>query len=192
MVRQRQSFIGRAFFVLFSTSLNQEAIMDYKIGDTVVHCMYGLGRVIRLEEQTFSGEKMLYYVVQVRDMTVWVPANAQVMSRLRTPTPRGEFPKLFSILNEPGGTLPVDRLERRTHLLEELNDGKAESCCRVVRDLSFLQHIKPLNDNDRLILKQASDTLLGEWEFSLSVPLALAQARLHDLLIKPSHSPASV
>jgi hypothetical protein len=55
-----------------------------------------------------------------------------------------------------------------------------------VRDLSFYQYGKTLNENDRLVLKQASDSLLGEWEFSLSIPLALAQVRLQSLLVKPS------
>jgi RNA polymerase-interacting CarD/CdnL/TRCF family regulator len=180
------AYQGWAFFVSFSIRLNQELIMDFKIGDTVIHGRYGLGTIIRLEEQTFSGGKIFYYVVQIRDITIWVPADAQVMSRMRSPTPQGEFPRLFSILNEPGGTLPDDRLERKTYLAEELKDGKAESCCRVVRDLSFYQYGKTLNENDRLVLKQASDSLLGEWEFSLSIPLALAQVRLQSLLVKPS------
>ena len=160
--------------------------MDFKIGDTVIHGRYGLGTIVRLEEQTFSGGKIFYYVVQIRDITIWVPADAQALSRMRSPTPQAEFPGLFSILHEPGSTLPDDRLERKTYLVEELKDGKAESCCRVVRDLSFYQYGKTLNENDRLILKQASDTLLGEWEFCLSVPLALAQVRLQNLLVKPS------
>jgi RNA polymerase-interacting CarD/CdnL/TRCF family regulator len=96
--------------------------MDFKNGDTVIHCKYGLGTIVRVEEQTFTGGKMLYYVVQIRDITIWVPADAQVMSRMRSPTPQGEFPRLFSILNEPGGTLPDDRLERKMYLVEELKD----------------------------------------------------------------------
>ena len=67
-----------------------------------------------------------------------------------------------------------------------MKDGKAESCCRVVRDLSFFQYRKSLNENDKFVLKQASDSLLGEWEFSLSIPLAQAQVKLNDLLMKPS------
>ena len=164
--------------------------MDFKIGDAVIHCTYGLGRIVRLEEQAFLGKETLYYVVQVRNMTIWVPADAQVLSRMRCPTPQDEFPRLFSILHEPGGTLPDDRFARKTYLVEELKDGKAESCCRVVRDLSFYQYGKTLNENDKLVLKQASDSLLGEWEFSLSVPLALAQVKLNSLLLKPTQPPA--
>jgi RNA polymerase-interacting CarD/CdnL/TRCF family regulator len=177
-------------FVSSSNRLNQELMMDFKIGDTVIHGRYGIGIIVRLEEQTFSGGKMLYYVVQIRDMSIWVPADAQVLSRMRSPTPQDEFPRLFSILKEPGGTLPDDHLARKMYLVEELKDGKAESCCRVVRDLSFFQYGKTLNENDRLVLKHASDSLLGEWEFSLSIPLELAQVKLNSLLIKPPQPPA--
>jgi len=158
--------------------------MDFLEGDPVVHWTYGFGKIVRLEKRTFSGEKKLCYVVQIRDLTIWVPADEKVMSRLRPPTPEREFSKLFAILTEPGESLSNDPLERRTHLVEELNDGKAESVCRVIRDLSSYQRRKKLNDNDKLVLKQASDSLLGEWEFSLSIPLAQAKLELHRLLMK--------
>jgi RNA polymerase-interacting CarD/CdnL/TRCF family regulator len=160
--------------------------MEFLMGDPVIHWTYGLGKIVRQEERTFSGEKKLYYVVQIRDLTVWVPADAKVMSRLRSPTPEREFSKLFAILSGLGESLSDDRLERKTHLVEEMKDGKAEAVCRVIRDLSFFQQRKPLNDNDKLILRQASDSLLGEWGFSLSIPLAQAQVELYRLLVKPS------
>jgi RNA polymerase-interacting CarD/CdnL/TRCF family regulator len=164
--------------------------MDFLMGDPVIHWTYGLGRIVRLEERAFSGEKTLYYVVQIRDFTIWVPADAKVMSRLRSPTPEREFSKLFAILREPGGFLPDDRLERKTQLVEELKGGKVEAVCRVIRDLSSFRQRKPLNDNDKLVLKWASDSLLGEWGFSLSIPLAQAQLELNSLLMKPSQNMA--
>jgi len=158
--------------------------MDFQLGDPVIHWTYGLGKVVRIEERKFSGEKTLYYVVQIRDLTVWVPADAQLMSRLRSPTTKRGFSKLFTILSEPGESLSDDRLERKTQLVEVLKGGRAESVCRVIRDLSFYQHRKPLNENDKLVLKQALDLLLSEWGFSLSVPLAQAQVELNGLLMK--------
>lgn len=158
--------------------------MDFLAGDPVIHWTYGFGKIVRLEERTFSGEKKLYYVVQIRDLTVWVPADEKVLSRLRPPTPRREFSKLFAILTGPGESLSDDRLERRTQLVEELKDGKAEAVCRVIRDLSSFQLRKPLNDNDKLVLKQASDSLLSEWEFSLSIPWEQAKVELSRLLMR--------
>ena len=97
-----------------------------------------------------------------------------------------EFSIAEALVAQPGETLPDDQRERKTYLVEELKDGKAEILLPGVRDLSFFQYGKTLNENDRLVLKQASHSLLGEWEFSLSIPLALAQANLQNLLIKPS------
>jgi RNA polymerase-interacting CarD/CdnL/TRCF family regulator len=158
--------------------------MEFNMGDPVIHWIYGLGKIVQQEERTFSGEKKLYYAVQIRDLTVWVPADANVMSRLRSPTSEAEFSKLFDILSAPGESLPNDRLERKTQLVDELKGGNAEAVCRVIRDLSCFQKRKPLNDNDKLVLRQASDSLLGEWGFSFSITLAQAQVELYRLLMK--------
>jgi len=156
--------------------------MNFRVGDAVIHWAHGLGEIIRLEEQTIGEEKKLYYVVQIRDLTVWVPADEETDGRLRTPTPKNEFKKLFAILGAPGEPLPDDRLERKTQLHDALRDGRAESLCRLVRDLSWQQTRRPLNDHDKDILKRALDRLLGEWGFSLSVPVPQAAKELRRML----------
>src|SRR6266511_2510369 len=62
--------------------------MNLHKGDTVMHWAHGIGQIVNLEERALSGSKAIYYVVQVRDMTVWVPADSKVESRLRPPTPK--------------------------------------------------------------------------------------------------------
>src|SRR6266545_1607845 len=110
--------------------------MNFNAGDTVMHWTYGIGQIVNLEERDLSGSKALYYAVQVRDLTVWVPADGKVGSRLRSPTPKSRFKRLLAFLSSPSEPLPEDRLERRTHLLELLKDGRPESRCQVIRDLS--------------------------------------------------------
>jgi RNA polymerase-interacting CarD/CdnL/TRCF family regulator len=158
--------------------------MNFHKGDTVMHWTHGIGQIVNLEERALSGSKTIYYVVQVRDMTVWVPADSQVRSRLRSPTPKPRFQRLLAILSSPSEPLPEDRLERKTHLLELLKDGRPESLCQVIRDLSAYQKQlgKPMNDNDQIILKQSRNTLLGEWGFVLSITHAQAEHELHRLL----------
>jgi len=161
--------------------------MDFHVGDTVIHWSYGFGKIVRLEERNLPGQAALYYVVQLRDLTVWVPVDGELMSRLRSPTPRSKFEELFAILRSPGESLPNDRLERRTLLLKEQKDGCAEANCRIIRDLSSYQQANPMNDNDKLVLKRTLDSLLGEWMFSLSVPFAQAELELGRLLNHQPH-----
>lgn len=165
--------------------------MDFRVGDTVVHWSYGLGKIIGLEERDLTGQTILYYIVQIREFTVCVPVDGEATSRLRPPTSAHEFNKLFAILSGLGESLSEDRLERRNQLRKELANGKADAVCRVIRDLSSFALKKPLNDEDKNILKRASSTLCSEWGFSLSVSMAQAESELHHLLAHPSENVAA-
>jgi RNA polymerase-interacting CarD/CdnL/TRCF family regulator len=159
--------------------------MNFHKGDTVMHWTHGIGQIVNLEERALAGAKATYYVVQVRDMTVWVPADSKVRSRLRPPTPKFRFQRLLAILSSPSEPLPEDRLERKNRLQELLQDGRPESLCQVIRDLSAYQkqQTRPMNDNDQMVLKQSRNTLLGEWGFVLSLTHAQAEHELHRLLM---------
>jgi len=156
--------------------------MDYKIGDPVMHWTYGFGLIVGLEERDLSGKTTLYYAVKLHDLTVWVPADENLQNRLRRPTPAADFKQLFSILSSSGDPLPDDRHERKLHLVERLKDGRAESLCRVLRDLFAFQQRKSLNENDQFLMKRVQAALLGEWGFSLSIPPTQAATDLHRLL----------
>jgi len=134
------------------------------------------------EERTLSGQNTLYYAVQIGDLTVWVPADGKLGSRLRPPTPQAGFKKLLAILSSPGEPLPDDRQDRKTRLLELLKDGRAESLCRVIRDLSAYRQVRPLNENDQALMRRAQNALLGEWGFALSITPAQAELELNRLL----------
>jgi RNA polymerase-interacting CarD/CdnL/TRCF family regulator len=156
--------------------------MNIHVGGPVIHWVYGFGEILRLEEKNLPGQASHYYVVQVKNLTIWVPADKELTNRLRVPTPEGQFNRLFDILSSPSEPLSKDRLERRTHLQEEQKNASAEANCRIIRDLSSRQQEAQLNDHDLLVLKQTRDSLLSEWTYSLSIPLAVAENELHRLL----------
>jgi RNA polymerase-interacting CarD/CdnL/TRCF family regulator len=156
--------------------------MDFHVGDSVMHWTYGLGQITQLEERAVSGQNTLYYAVQIGDMTVWVPADDKIESRLRPPTQGSRFKRLLTILSSPGEPLPIDRQERKLRMLEMLKDGRAESICRVIRDLTTFRKAKPLNDNDQAVLKRLQTSLLSEWGFALSITPAQAEIELRRLL----------
>ena len=156
--------------------------MDFHVGDSVMHWTYGLGQIVGLEERILSEQKTLYYAVKVRDLTIWVPADDNLENRLRAPTTPAGFKQLFTILTSSSEPLPDDRQERRLLLREQLKDGRAESLCRVIRDLFAFQQARSLNENDQNLLKRTREALLGEWGFALSIPPMKAESELHRLL----------
>lgn len=160
--------------------------MGFHEGDLVMHCTYGLGKVINVEERAIHGPVMLYYAVQIGDMTVWVPADDHLGTRLRPPTHGTEFQRLLDILAGPGEKLPDDRHERKELLEMWLKDGRAESLCRVIRSLTNFRQVHPLNDNDQIFLRRTQHALIGEWGYSLSIPVAQAEHDMHHLLASNS------
>jgi RNA polymerase-interacting CarD/CdnL/TRCF family regulator len=156
--------------------------VDFKIGDPVMHWTYGFGEIVKLEERVLNDKSILYYAVKSSNLTIWVPADDNLESRLRPPTSPKEFEKLFKILTGSEEPLSDDRHERKTYLVELLKDGRAESLCRVIRDLFAYQKRKSLNENDQHLMKRVQSVLLGEWEFSLSVPPTQAASDLHRML----------
>ncbi|MGW8251512.1 MAG: hypothetical protein ACWGO1_12780, partial [Anaerolineales bacterium] len=134
------------------------------------------------EEKVIAGEATRCYVVQFQDLTVWVPVQVSGESNLRLPTPRSEFDHVFSILRAPGGSLSENRFERKTQLMEMMQEGRIESICQVVRDLSIYRTEKKLNEYDSSVLERAQDFLLSEWKLVLSVSRSEAEQKLTQIL----------
>jgi len=156
--------------------------MKFQVGEQVIHWKFGLGEIVQLEEKVVLGKSALYYVVQIRDFLMWVQANDAGEASLRKPTPDSEFNSLFDILRGPGETLSFDCLERKQHLQDQMRNGKLDSVCRVVRDLTSFSVVKKLNENDKSVLERARNFLITEWGLSLSVTSDQAERELAQML----------
>jgi CarD family transcriptional regulator len=156
--------------------------MNFQVGETVIHSSHGLAEVVGLEEKAVGGEKILYYVVKARDLTIWIPSNGTDKGTLRHPTERSEFKSLLAILGGACGPLSSDRMERKGQLQRLMREGNSESVCRLIRDLTFYRQTNKLNENDSAMLERAQNTFLDEWSYSLSIPLPQAKSELKHIL----------
>jgi len=154
----------------------------FQIGDKVIHWTYGLGEIKLIEEKIIHGHLTNCYVVQISDLTIWVPIDDLNQNSLRLPTPPNDFEKLFTILTSPGEKLLEDRMLRKTQLIERLKDGQLASICQVVRDLTHFQRVAKLNDQERSILERAIQSLLAEWTYSLGTPFNQAHQAMVSML----------
>jgi RNA polymerase-interacting CarD/CdnL/TRCF family regulator len=162
------------------TMLEQDTA--FQVGDQVIHWIYGIGEIIQMDEKILLGKTGKYYVVQMRDLTLWVPRNKTGSQCLRAPTAAEDFEELFQILSSPGEPLSTNSYARKTELTEILKDKTLESICRVVRDLVSYKRSGRINENDNSTLAYARNFLLNEWSVALSVPFQQAERELADLL----------
>jgi RNA polymerase-interacting CarD/CdnL/TRCF family regulator len=154
----------------------------FQVGDQVIHWTYGPGVIIQLDEKSLSGRTRLYYVVQMRDLKLWVPVDQTDDRSLRLPTPKKEFEDLFQIFSSPGNTLSSDRNERRLQLVERLKDHNLASICEVIRDLTLHKRSIKMNDNDNATLERSRNFLIYEWSIAYSIPIWEAETELRKLL----------
>ena len=134
--------------------------MDFKKNDWVVHCTHGLGQIKDIEERTFFDKVTLYYMVQVSDLTIWIPADENIQSRLRFPTSPASFKKSISILSTAPEKLPDDYRQRNTQLSEMLKDGRADSLCKVIRDLTAYRHARSWSEHDNALMRRTQKASL--------------------------------
>ena len=87
--------------------------MGFQIGDKVIHCTFGLGEIVNIEEKTIRGQLANCYVVRINDLTTWIPINDQEQHTLRLATLPAEFDKFSAILTDAGESLPEDRVLRK-------------------------------------------------------------------------------
>ena len=156
--------------------------MGFQIGDWVVHCTHGLGQVLAIEERANNNKTALYYMIQLKDLTIWVPADENLNSRLRFPASAEEFKKFLAILSGSAEKLLDDRRQRNLQLLEILKDGSVESMCKVLRDLAAHRHHRTWNEYDSALMNRVQKALIVEWSFSLSVSPLDAEIELQKLL----------
>jgi CarD family transcriptional regulator len=156
--------------------------MEFQVGDSVVHWTYGPGIIVQIEKKDIMDKTTECYVVEIGEMTLWVPLSRADSGSLRPPTPASRFTELLEILRSPAQTLSSDRLERRIYLLEQLKSGTLEAICQLVRDLANLKRTGKMNDHDKIIFERSQKFLLTEWEIVLSVPANQAEQSLRHLL----------
>jgi RNA polymerase-interacting CarD/CdnL/TRCF family regulator len=171
--------MGLALFLFTPT---KEAVMEFQTGDNVVHCTHGLGRVLAIEERTFFDKITFYYMVQMKDLTIWIPADENLKRRLRLPNSEGSFKQLLSILSSPAEPLPDDRRQRSLQVSEMIEDGKAESLCRAIRDLTANRYSRSWSESDNALMRRAQKALIGEWSFIFSITPLEAERELQRLL----------
>jgi RNA polymerase-interacting CarD/CdnL/TRCF family regulator len=156
--------------------------MGFQIGDKVIHSTFGFGEIINIEDKTIHGKLENCFVVQMGDMTIWVPIEDSSQTTLRAPTSPEEFIETLPILTSPTENLVEDRVLRQKQLSDRLKDGQLASICRVVRDLSSYKRQTKLNDQERSIFERAVKSLLTEWTFSLGTTQLQARQAMETML----------
>jgi CarD family transcriptional regulator len=166
--------------------------MQFNVDDYIVHPVYGVGHLVKIEERQFSEEAAcLYYQINWPKRQVWMPVVAQQAGGLRLITARRELDRYRTVLKGQPALLSKNYYQRRQELLSSLDQGSFQSVCEVVRDLTAWGKHKRLSRTDGVTLRETRQALCHEWATAAGVSNRAASQEIDALLLVTQHaSPA--
>lgn len=136
----------------------------FKIGDKILHPVYGAGTLISIEERTDDGMTAEFYVIELvqgkgRLVTPVEKAKEVGLRKPISKRSRGTLSKVFA--GRPR-KLPEDYRLRRGSITDRLREGSFVEVGRVVRDLTCVEKQGRATTGDRRLLQRAKEVLAEE------------------------------
>lgn len=157
--------------------------MQFKSGDFVVHPVYGVGQIVKIEEKQFSRKgACLYYQVILPKRTVWIPVETHGTAGLRLVTAKSDLDQYRNLLTSRPIPLLKNHHRRHRELVSRLKQGSFQVVCEVVRDLTAWGWRKPLGPTDTATLQKTRQNLYQEWAMAAGVSMAEAIKEVKSLL----------
>jgi RNA polymerase-interacting CarD/CdnL/TRCF family regulator len=145
-------------------------MLEFKIGDTVVHWTYGVGKIVAVDDRGLPGQPLFYYAIETGEQTLWVPVNENGNSSLHRQTPNTDFGLFTRVLRTAGDKMPDNPYQRRKELNQRMQKRTLVEACLIIRDLNYRSRSRVSSSSDISVLNNAQSSLLDEWVLSLDTP----------------------
>ena len=141
----------------------------YKVSQHLVYPLQGVGEIKAIEERTFKGKEVLYYILylDISDMTVMVPVNKTEELGIRPIVPQEESIEALNLLSLEYEPVTADWKMRYQMNLDLLKSGSIGDNAIVVRTLYHRSKIKELPIQERKLYDNALKILSDELIYSL-------------------------
>ena len=162
----------------------EEPVMQFKVGTAVVHPVYGVGRIVKIEKKQFPDIKVRrYYQIDLSNRnTIWVPVEAQADIGLRLVTTNKDLDQYRRLLKSQPVILDSNDSKRPVALANRLKEGSFQVMCEIVRDLTASDEGKRLGTTNRSLLLKARESLCQEWAVAANISETEATQEIDSLL----------
>lgn len=138
--------------------------MGFKVGQKVVYPNHGIGTIEQIEQKQIGAQALPFYTLRLAatNSVVLVPvANASEVG-LRSPISSGECEMLLKNLADDFSSPAHDWKDRFKDFSEKMRTGDIFEVADVLKNLTFLSHIKPLSFREQRMLERARYLVISE------------------------------
>ena len=164
--------------------INTDTAPAFKLNQHVVYPLQGVGKINSIEEKSFKGKSILYYIIylDITDMTVMVPVDKALELGIRPIVSKKESEKALKLISDEYQPVTADWKMRYQMNLDLLKSGSVLDIATVVRTLYHRSKVKELPIQERKLFDNAMKILVDEISFSLDKPKREVEEIIFDKL----------
>jgi len=157
---------------------------EFKIGDKVVHPLYGVGTLVSIEKQGSVGMAAKSYVIELAhgEGRLITPVEKAESLGLRKAVSKRGRRKLWKVFSGRPRRLAENPLKRQSDIARRLREGNFVEVGRVIRDLTWRQGRGRATRGDKRLLQRAKELLAEELAVSDGIEVDEAMERIGSAL----------
>ena len=161
--------------------------LDFKTGHYVVYPTQGVGRLLRVEEQTIGDQKIKMMVIDFErnHMTLRVPIDRAEISGLRPLTSAKKLDEAINVAKGKAGAKRMIWARRAAQYEENINSGDPMKLAEVVRDLQRRTATDTMTFSARQLYLRALERMAQEFAILHKMDLEAASEKIEDILGVP-------
>ena len=161
--------------------------LDFKNGQYVVYPTQGVGKLLRVEEQTIGDQKMKLMVIDFErnHMTLRVPLERAEISGLRPLTSVRKMDEAIQSAKGKAGAKRMIWARRAAQYEENINSGDPMKLAEVVRDLQRRSATDTMTFSARQLYLRALERMAQEFAVLHKMDLDTASDKIEDILGVP-------
>lgn len=158
--------------------------LDFKTGQYVVYPTQGVGKLVRVEEQTVGGQKMKMLVIdfEKNHMTLRVPLERAEISGLRPLVSNKKMDEAISSARGKAGAKRMIWARRAAQYEENINSGDPMKLAEVVRDLQRRSAADTMTFSGRQLYLRALERMAQEFAVLHKMDIDSASEKIEDIL----------
>lgn len=158
--------------------------LEFKNGQFVVYPTQGVGRVLRLEEQSVAGHKIRMIVIEFgqNNMTLRVPVDRAELSGLRPLVSTKKMDEAISSAKRAAGAKRMIWARRAAAYEENINSGDPMKLAEVVRDLQRRSNTDTMTFSGRQLYMRALERMAQEFAILHKIEVEEASEKIEEIL----------
>src|SRR5215212_4255111 len=161
-------------------------MVGFKVGQKVVYPNHGIGTIEQIEQKQIGPNSLPFYTLRLAatNSLVLVPVANATEVGLRPPISHGECEMLIKNLSDDFSSPAHDWKDRFKDFSEKMRTGDIFEVADVLKNLTFLSHIKPLSFREQRMLERARYLVISELAAVCRQPECNVEPRVEQALAR--------